>query len=200
MSKILTEIPPQGFELIRDQIGIILADEFAAQFAIHGDADRNAKIVSERITPIGKEELPLINILHARSSYDNNTAKDSDGKNFYNIDAYTSAKSTDVKDGDSAAQARLGRLLGMVRAILMSSHYLTLGFAAPFIMRTEVLDIEIADPRDNQDSANMMMGRLVFQVDAGETVDQALPTAAEGYDTEVKIELTDKGFLYIVDN
>ena len=200
MSKITTEIPPQGFELIRDRIGTILADEFAAQFVIHGDADRNPTIVSERIVPTDKSEVPLINILYARSSYENNTAIDADGKNLYNIDAYTSAKSTIVEQGDTKSQLKLTRILGMIRAILASPHYTVLGFVPPFIMRTEILDIEIADPRDIQDSANIMMGRLVFQVDAAENVEQIQPKVADGYDTEVKIEDTEKGFLYIIDN
>lgn len=200
MSKITTEIPPQAFELIRDQIGVILKDEFEAQFVIHNDPDRNPTVSSERIVPVDKADVPLVNILYARSSYDNNTAVNADGKNFYSIDVYTSAKSTVAKRGDTTAQIRLGRLLGMVRAILASPHYGTLGFANPFIMRNEILDIEIADPRDNQDSANMVMGRLVFQVDAPENVEQIQPKVAEGYDTQVKIEETDKGFVYVLDN
>ncbi len=200
MSNITTEIPPQGFEIIRDRTGEILADEFLAQFAIHGDADRNPKVFVERITPIGKEEVSFISVLYSRTSYDNNTAVDMKGKNFYNIDVYTSAKSTLTEDGDSKSQKKLSRLLGMVRAILGSPHYIRLGFSPPFIMRTEVLDIEIADPRDDQNSSNMVMGRLVFQVDAPETVEQIQPTDAEGYDTEVKLDETEKGFVYIIDN
>ena len=200
MSNITTEIAPQGLEIIRDRIGEILADEFAAQFIIHGDPDRNPKIFIERITPIGKEEFPLISVLYSRTSYDNNTAVDADGKNFYNIDIYTGARSTLAEDGDSKAQKKLGRLLGMVRAILASPHYIRLGFTPPFIMRTEVLDIEIADPRDDQNSSNMVMGRLVFQVDAPETVEQIQATVADGYDTVVKLDETDKGFVYIINN
>lgn len=200
MSKITTEIPPQAHEIIRDRIGEILADEFAAQFVLHGDEDRNPKVFIERIVPIGKEEVSLISVLYSRTSYGNNTAVDMKGKNFYNIDVYTLAKSTLTEDGDSKSQKKLSRLLGMVRAILASPHYITLGFARPFIMNTEVLDIEIADPRDNQDSANMVMGRLVFQVNAPEEVEQIQPTVAEGYDTEVRLDETEKGFLYVIDN
>lgn len=200
MSNITAEITPQGFEIIRDRIGEILADEFVAQFAIHSDSDRNPDVFVERITPIGKEEFPLVSVLYSRTSYDNNTAVSMKGKNFYNIDVYTGARSTSSEDGDSRAQKKLGRLLGMVRAILASPHYIRLGFAPPFIERTEVLDIEIADPRDDQNSSNMVMGRLVFQVDAPETVEQIQPTLAEGYDTQVKLDETEKGFVYIIEN
>ncbi len=200
MSKILLEIPPQGFELIRDRVGEILADEIAAQFVIHGDPERNAKVFVERITPIDKTELPLINVLYSRSGYDNNSAINSDGKNTYNIDVYTSAKTKIAKKGGAESMTRLGRILGIIRAILESPFYLTLGFATPFIMRTEVTGIEIQDPRDNQDAANIVMGRLIFVVDASEDVEQIQPVTAEGYDTQVKLHETEKGFVYVTDN
>lgn len=200
MSKITLEIPPQGFELIRDRIGEILADEIAAQFAIHNDPERNPKVFIERITPIDKTELPLVNVLYSRSGFSNNSAINSDGKNTYNIDVYTSAKTKIAKKGGAESMARLGRILGIVRAILESPFYLTLGFAPPFIMSTEVTTIEIQDPRDNQDAANTAMGRLIFVVDASEDVEQIQPVPAEGYDTQVKLEETEKGFVYVTDN
>lgn len=200
MSKITQEIPPQGFELIRDKVGEILADEIAAQFAIHGDAERNAKVFVERITPIDKTELPLANVLYSRSGYDNNSAINSDGKNTYNIDVYTGAKTKLAKKGGAESMDRLGRILGIIRAILESPFYLTLGFATPFIIRTEVTGIEIQDPRDNQDAANTAMGRLIFVVEAAEITEQIQPRTAEGYDTQVKLEETEKGFVYVTDN
>jgi len=200
LSKITAEIPEQGFEVIRDKIGEILADEILAQFAIHADSERNAEVFIERIIPIDKTEPPLVNILYSRSNYDGNTATDSDGKNTYNIDVYANAKSKVGTKGDADAMIRLGRMLGIVRAILESPFYLTLSFIPPFIMRTEVTTIQIQDPRDNQDAANMMMGRLTFVVDAAEITEQIQAVTAEGYDTQVKLAETDKGFVYIIDN
>ena len=96
--------------------------------------------------------------------------------------------------------SNLTRILGIVRAILESSHYLTLGFVPPFVMHTEVTSIEIQDPKDNQDGANIMMGRLMFVVDAVEDTEKIQPREAEGYDTQVKLEETDKGFAFILNN
>ena len=200
MSKITQEIPPQGFELIRDKIGEILADEILAQFAIHSDPERDATVFVERITPIDKTEMPLINVLYSRSGYDNNSAINSDGKNTYNIDVYTSAKTKIAKRGGAESMLRLGRILGIIRAILESPFYLTLGFTTPFIMSTEVTSIEIQDPRDNQDAANTVMGRLIFVVEAAEITEQIQPVTAEGYDTQVKLDETEKGFVYVTDN
>ena len=200
MSKITTEIPFQGFELIREKIGEILADEILAQFAIHADPERNATVFIERIIPIDKTETPVVNILYSRSNYDGNTPVNSNGKNSYNIDVYARAKTKIAKSGDTQAMSNLTRILGIVRAILESSHYLTLGFVPPFVMHTEVTSIEIQDPKDNQDGANIMMGRLMFVVDAVEDTEKIQPREAEGYDTQVKLEETDKGFAFILNN
>lgn len=200
MSKITTEIPLQGFELIRDKIGEILADEILAQFAIHADPERKANVFIERIIPIDKIDTPVVNVLYSRSSYDGNIAINTDGKNSYNIDVYAKAKTKIGKSGDVQAMSNLTRILGIVRAILESPHYLTLGFVPPFIMHTEVSSIEIRDPSNNQDAANIMMGRLIFVVDAAENTEKIQPVAAEGYDTEVKLEETDKGFVFILNN
>lgn len=200
MSKITIAIPEQGFELIRDKIGEILADEIAQQFVLNPDPEINATVFIERIIPIDKSEPPVVNVLYSRSNYDNNTAIKGDGKNTYNIDVYVKGKAKVGTKGDAVAMVRLGRILGILRAILESPHYLTLGFAPPFIKNTTVTDIQVADPRDNQDAANMMMGRLVFTVDAIEVTEQIQPVAAAGYDTQVKLSETDKGFVYISNN
>lgn len=202
MSKITQEITAQGFEVIRDRIGFILADEIAAQVALPATnpTEIDAKVFVERIHPVDKSETPLINVSYARSNYIKNTAIDSDGKNTYHIDVYSKAKAKEGEDPDKRAMLRMERLLGIVRAILESPFYLTLDFANPFIMNTEVTDIAIQDPRDNQDSANVMMGRVVFTVTAAENTEQQLPRAAEGYDTVVKIAETEKGFVYVIEN
>jgi len=200
LSKITTAIPEQAFELIRDKIGLIIADELAAQFVLNPDPRIDAPVFIERIVPIDKSETPVINILYSRSNYDNNTAIKSDGENTYNIDVYSKGKSKEGEQGDTLAMIALARLLGVIRAILESPHYLTLGFAPPFIKKTTVTGIQVADPRDNQDGANMMMGRLTFTVDAVDVTEQIQPVDAEGYDTQVKLSETDKGFVYISNN
>lgn len=200
MSKILLEIPRQGFELIRDRIGIILADEIAGQFAIHADPERNPKVFVERLTAIDSGELPILNILYSGSNYGGNTAIDSDGKNTYHIDLYANAKTKIAKKGDAEAMDRLGRNLGMIRAILESPHYVVLDFPRPFIMGTEVSSIKIQDPKDNKDAKNNVMGRLTFEVAASEKVELIQAIEAEGYDTQVKLHETDKGFVYVIDN
>lgn len=200
MSKLTEEILSQGHELIRDRIGIILADEIANQVTLSGNAEINAKVFSERYYPVSKEEVPIINILLDRVNYVNNTSIQSEGNYTFSIDAYTSAKSTVTEKGDSKSNIRMQKILGIVRSILESPFYLTLDFPKGFIGGTKVPSIEILDPVKNQDTATIVMGRLTFEVRADESVEQQKAVTAEGYDTQVKIEDTDKGFVYIIDN
>ena len=200
MSKLELIIPSQNVELIRDRIATILVDEIANQIVLGADLETNSKVFVERFHAIDKSEAPVINLMYARTGYDNNTAITSDGKNAYHIDHYTKGKTTDLKKGDRTSKERLLRNMGITRAILESPHYLTLGFAPPFIMRTTVISQEIADPRDDKDGSNMSMGRLTFEVDAVEDTEQITPRVAEGYDTTVIIEETALGHLYILDN
>lgn len=200
MSKLDLIIPVQGVELIRDRIATVLKDEIANQIVLGADTEIDAAVFVERIVSIDKSEMPLINILFSRTSYDNNTAINADGENTYHIDVYTKAKATVGKRADNTSMERLMRILGVCRSILESPHYLTLGFAPPFIMSTRVATIDISDPRDNQDGSNTNMGRLVFMVDAVEVTEEILPRVAEGYDTTVTIEETDQGYVYVLNN
>jgi len=127
MSKLTAIIPAQGFELIRDRIAVILVDEIANQITLGIGAEFNAKVFVERIVPIDKSETPLINVLYSRTGYDNNDFDSSDGQNTYHIDIYAkaNAKPSTNSEADNLAQVKLARLIGIVRAILESPHYLT---------------------------------------------------------------------------
>ena len=195
-------IPSQNVELIRDRIGEILADEIANQFVLDPNPEINSRVFIERIQPIGLSDVPVINLIYARTGYDNETAITSDGENAYHIDHYTKGKANPGvgKKGDETAKKRLLRNIGITRAILESPHYLTLGFVPGFIMQTRVASVEIADARDDQDASNMVMARLTFMVKAVEVTEGITPRIAEGYDTTVFLDETDLGHLYILDN
>ncbi len=200
MSNLTIQIPPQGHEVIRDRIGEILTDEIANQIVLGVPAELNAEIFVERIVPIAHTDTPLINILYSRGDFDNNNSDSSDGKHTFSIDVYTTAKAKVDEPGDSRSVFIMHRIVGLIRAILEDSSYITLGFVAPFIMRTTVTQIQIVDPRNNQDATNLMMGRLTFVVEAAEVTEQKQPRVAEGYDTKVTLEETDKGFVYVLNN
>lgn len=198
MARILTVIQPRAFERIRDRIGEILADELPVQAAIEYADELDAEVFVERFIPFDKTEMPAVNVLVARGLYDNKAALKSDGTYTFNIDCYMTAKTQAGKNGDSESAIKLQKLMGVCTAILENRQYNTLGFAKPFISHTEVREINIANPVNNQDASSVIMGRITFIVRVPETVDAILPQLLAGYDTVMKLYLTDKGYTFSV--
>ena len=188
-------ISPQAFELVRDRIGEILAFELAAQADFTYGEIPDLTVYSERFIPFDNTELPAINISLSRGLLDSQTAIQSDGTYRFNVDVHTLSPSSEGSPGDSEAMYKLHRLIGVVRAILEDPIYKTLGFVPPFVMNRHVDDIAIADP-DSQDTSSVVMGRLIFVVRVPETVNLIVPNLISGYETNVKLALTDKGYIF----
>jgi hypothetical protein len=200
MSLITGIIPPQNFEVVRDRIGVILADELAHQYQLNGNnADLKAPVFVERFTPFGQDELSAVNVCLAKGLFTGQTQVQTDGNYTFNIDVYHKAKSqaNPDKKGDSLAMFRLQKILGMIRVILENPQYKTLGFTPPSIMNRHVQSIEIADPFSKQhDAVSSVMGRLSYSVRVNETCDLLNPAMIGGYETKVKLYLTDEGYFY----
>ena len=188
-------ISPQAFELVRDRIGEILTSELAAQADFTYGEIPDLTVYSERFIPFDNTELPAINISLSRGLLDSQTAIQSDGAYRFNVDVHTLSPSSEGSPGDSEAMHKLHRLIGVVRAILEDPIYKTLGFVPPFVMNRHVEEIAIADP-DPQDTASVVMGRLIFVVRVPETVNLIVPNLISGYETNVKLALTDKGYVF----
>jgi hypothetical protein len=198
MSVIQGPISPQAFEVVRDRIAEILADELHNQSVLAGDDEIDANVFVERFIPFDKTDMPAVNVMLARGTIDGQSAIQSDGTYLFNIDAYTKAPSSDVQMGDSIAIVRLHKLIGLCRAILENPRYKTLGFQPPFIMNRRAVEISIADPDSKaNDGMCSAMGRLVFSVKVPESCELIVPPLIAGYNTQVKLELTDKGHMYI---
>lgn len=189
-------IPRQNFELVRDKIGEILATEFAAQFALTSNSELNATVHVERIVPFDNTEIPCINVLLSRGNFDNMTAKKSDGTYQFNIDVYAKSKSSENQGGDSRASFIMQKMVGMAMAILENPRYRTLAFAPPSVAHTQVSDISISDPTNNQDAESVMMGRLTFQVRINENVELLTANPIVGYETTVTLSETEKGYVF----
>jgi len=189
-------IPQQSFELVRDRIGSILGTEVLNQFTLSANSALDADIWIERFVPFGHEELPAINVNFDSGNFSSHDQVQADGGYRFNIDCYSSAKTSSSKDGDSLAIINLHRLIGVCRAILENSVYKTLGFNAPFVMNRHIESMQIADP-GKQDAASTVMGRLVMNVRLPETTELLSPTDLNSYYTTVKLEETENGYLYI---
>jgi len=196
MSVITTLIPSQSFELIRDRLGLIIADELHNQSLLdNGNPDIDANVFVERLIPIDHSEMPLVNVMLAKGVYDSHTQTQSDGTYTYHLDFYTKAKSKNNEEGDKLAVLKLHRLIGIGRAIISDYRYNTLAFVPPFVMSVKVTEVNIADP-GNQDSVSSCMGRLTVVVKAPEHSQLKEPVTIGNFHTQIKLVETDKGYFY----
>ena len=199
MPQIPAAIPTQAFELIRNRIAEILVDELPSQATFAGDPKLNATVYVERSVMFDLTEMPAVNVSVSRTAYSEQTQRNTDGEHTFTIDVHTSAKSTSTVRGDSLAAFRLQKLIGVCRGILEDSRYKTLGFAPPFIESRKVTSIEYAQPTDG-DGTSSVQGRITFVVRAPDRNGVVTPELIAGYDTQVKLGLTEKGYIFTGDN
>ena len=199
MALITTAIPKQNFELVRDKIGVILADELPNQATLNANTDLNVQVYSERLTPINASELSFVNISYNNSSFDENTTVQSVGDNTYFIDVYCRAKSDVVINGDTKSVLKRDRIVGVIRAILENPVYRTLGFVAPSLNRTTVTQIQTPDSFNSKDSSFVAIARITFVVNVPEKVSLINANIIQGMSTSIKLSETEKGFVYIDD-
>lgn len=196
MPQIFTAIPQQSYEIIRARIGEILFSELAAQYYITANPDLNGiRVWMERNIPFGFAELPAINVQFVTAVYDNQDVAQVDGTFQYFIDVYVKAKTTETEQGDTLANLKLQRILGICRAILMNPKFKTLGFTPPFIMNRIVTNISIGDI-GKQDATDSINGRITLQVRAPEDTELITPLLLYGFDTRVYLHLSDQGYFW----
>jgi len=197
MALLTQKIPEQNFELVRDRIAEILADEISAQSLIVPlTPELNATVFVERFVPFDKTDIPCVNVVFANGNYDNQNTLTADGLYKYNIDVYAKAKSTTIDGGDKLASIKLHRLLGICRAILENPQYRTLAFAPPSLQRTTVVDIAIEQPQNTQDGSSVIMGRLTFDVSVCEGAQLKTANNISGWETSVQMDETPQGYQF----
>ena len=199
MPNITDLIPQNSYELVRDRIAEILADELPNQATLAGESYINANVFTERTIPIQQTETSLVEVSLARGDYDLMTAINKDGTYTYHIDIFTKSKSNENIRAGELASRRLQRLTGICSIILSHWKYRTLGFMAPFIEHTEVQQIQFAKVDKNNDAATVVMSRITFNVRVPESISKDNPTLIAGYETSVKISDTDFGYKYQTD-
>lgn len=200
---ISTVIPPQSFEIVRDRIGRILADEILNQFQISYNPDLRAKVWNERFIPFDKTETPAINVGVLEGSYDGQTVIQSDGTYKFYIDCYFSSKSDSNTSGDTRAMLKLQRLLGVCRAIIEDSRYKTLGFSTPpgFVMHRRITSMQIENPRQKEhDAESNVMGRLTLEVKLPEYPSPVTGVNWAMSNTQVSLQDSGKGYVWAIDN
>lgn len=200
MSRIDVEIPPQGFEIVRDRIGMILADELYEQLILSGNYLFDLKVWVERFVALDKTELPCVTVSYVGTQPDNGPVIQVNGENDYHIDCYVNAVYRDGVRADQAAMLRLQRLIAVCWYILTDPKYVTLGFQVgtglkPFIKRRRVKSVIIDEPRQD-DATSSVRGRIVYGVDCASVYSLISPPPLDEKSTILRLNQTDKGYYY----
>lgn len=203
MNNLITvEIQKRNFELVRDRMGLILYNEFEFQEYVSTDIFfQRPAIKVEKSVAFDNTEIPLINVSLSHGIYDNKDIEKTDGTYTFNIDCYTKGKEETINgtkvSGDALAAIRLERMMGIVQAIFDNPVYMTLNFAKPSVSRVTVENMNVRDPeKENQDALSTAMGRIQVSVLVPEVNDLITPSALESYQTNVRLGLTDKGYIF----
>lgn len=194
-------IPESNFEAVRDRIALILKEEMDNQSVLHSDnPDYTAEFYVERFTPVDKSEGNVIIVDIAGGTLNHQTPVTQSFACSYNIDIYTEGKETSENTGYYNSSVKLHRLAGLVRHILQSPYYDRLNFTNGIIERRFISKIEFATINNEQDGSFTRMGRVTLDVNIHEESNGITPIDAGGYDTVIKIEETEKGFLLTYNN
>jgi hypothetical protein len=200
MAIIKEEIPQQSFELIRDRIGEILIEELTEQVESFYQEELLSDVYIERVIPIDKSELSVINVIFAGGKLNAENVKDGNLEYIYNVDVYTNSKSNANADSDKVSALKGQRMLGVCRAILRNSGYRTLGFTpGQVVTRVSIRDISVVENL-KQDANSTYMGRLVVTVNAIERTSVLDGLDLQRSTTIYKIAETDKGYKFVKEN
>jgi hypothetical protein len=200
MAIIKEEIPQQSFELIRDRIGEILIEELTEQVEKLYQEELLSDVYIERVIPIDKTELSVINVIFAGGKLNAENVKDGNLEYIYNVDVYTNSKSNANADSDKVSALKGQRMLGVCRAILRNSGYRTLGFTpGQVVTRVSIRDISVVENL-KQDANSTYMGRLVVAVNAIERTSVLDGLDLQRSTTIYKIAETDKGYKFVKEN
>lgn len=190
---------PRKYELIRDRIAEIVADELESQSTKNSDPNLDAKVWLERLVPMSQQELPAVNVFAAEGKFERFTTESQTGEYTFALDVFTRGAtegSTAAQRGDLISSKKMMRLVGVLQAVLSHWKYCKLGFAENFIDRVEVQNFKLMEPVKAADNSNVSKGRIVLFVKAEETLDPKTPNLIDGYDTAVKLYETEFGYVY----
>lgn len=195
-AQITNVISSRNYELIRDQLVEILGLELSNQATLQGISAYNLTIYKERTVTINESELPVGNVVLAQVPFDNASPGRKDANPTIYVEFYTSAQNTADDRADETGAVLLTRLLAMAEYIISHPAYKTLGFQPGSIGQVTTDRVIINNPGNLMDGHAAQMGRLAVTVRVLETTSLQPVVVAEGYDTRLRLQETDKGYNY----
>lgn len=205
MAIITEKIPKQGFEQVVERIAEIILEEVSNQIDLQ-NFDEDVDFYLERIEPFDKNEDVMISVAFREAQYDGYTNRDSQGEYIYFIDVFCSGMGVGNKPPSIVSKEKLFRYLGLLRYILSSSKFLTLGFPAGLIggkyIKKITLDTDYSNfgNHSNYDGSFIRFARIMFLVRVQEN--QALweGVTLQGNTTNIAYNDSAKGTQLILTN
>ncbi len=199
-------IPTQKFELIRDRIVEILQDEYASQKALCDAHDpvipfTVPTIYNERRGQVDFQEDEVIIVKLGRAIYSNEDGECAMGTYTFYIDVFgydqSESDTTDAFEGWYLSAKKLHKNFGIIRAILRDKDYLQLGWSNDTTINIASTRIESFIPEvrsDGEDTNSETYGRMFFEVDAYEYVEDKTYTPIDSVTGVLEIEDTGDGY------
>jgi len=201
MSKINIEIPVQNYELYRDKLAIILQDELDNQYALTGNELFNLKVFCERFVDFDNTELPALNVYFRDARNLEKNHRSTKYEYSYIIQTNVSNRTSVNERGDVLSSLKLQKLTGVIRYILEHEAYKTLGLTLSIsnIFNTKINTLQIIKPTV-RDSVNVSGSVIEYIIQANEDEGYTDAIVGEIYTTQIKLEETDKGYYFIINN
>lgn len=195
-----------GFEIARDAVAAILAEEIANQQALAANASADVSlyqldVYAERVAPLENwrddpTAAPVVSVWIPRyvPRSGGSTVDDERGEATLYLDVFAAGQDADSMSGHTAgdyqARVNLHRVIRLIRQILMSGQYTYLGSprkAAQWCYGREIKDVEIHEPRRLENTAQWVAtARISFSVDLKMSQPQWPGEVAEGQDVIFK--------------
>lgn len=194
-----------NFEIVRDQLGAILALEVASQMTLAEAAAKNPldwkmRIFSQRANPweqlLNEQEdrSPIINIWFDGATFPQTAGSTVDhqkAEGVFNIDCYGYAMSSNEiggghNPGDEGAALEAHKALRLVRNILMAGTYAYLGLQGLVWSRWPQSVTAFQPEENDRPIQNIVGARLAFGVTYHEDAPQVEPVTLELLSADVK--------------
>lgn len=201
MAKITEVIPEQASLVIQKKIAEILLLELTNQKALQS-LTSEFKVYTERIEPYDKSEDVSISLALREATEGEHASNSGLINNIYFIDIFAGGQETQTEDMSTNVYLKLSKYVGMIRYILSSPKYPTLGLPKGIVGNRHVIkltydtDYSNWGNHSNYDGSGIRFCRIIYSVTAVEYTELPTGVPLEGNDTVIEVG-TNKGIQLI---